>query len=509
MVTLDLAKVGRPADVVESTRWLFQYLVILTLLVATPVPLIGGTAASRSLLLAATLVLVGSWSLGYRLRRVPLAMDLLDAVGFAAFALATPRADFVIAAVFSSLWFRTLYGSAWRAALRGLLFWLAIAVAGGPLWRFGLGAGHDVPTDPGLLMGILPSLMLMITVGRTLSNGIANQARAARRDATLVDLGQRLLGLTDRAAIARTAWDAAVELCTALPGVRLLKVTADDEGRLHVAGVAGQFHHLTTELPAGLLASTVPDSADQDSVAWHVPDASVLNQAVGAPLAWWAVDLPDAESRGWLVVGAPRTVPTAAAAAIRGLVNQVTLAFQASHAHRQLAVQARTDTLTGLANRIVFAEALDAELACADRPTVVLFIDIDDFKNVNDGLGHQAGDELLVEIARRLGRETRPQDLVARLGGDEFAVILRHTQRDVATSIATRIVAAIATAMPLSNGVAEVGASVGVATAVPGCQLDDLVRQADIAMYAAKAQGKNRVQDFHPGLLRAERSAAG
>jgi diguanylate cyclase (GGDEF)-like protein len=139
----------------------------------------------------------------------------------------------------------------------------------------------------------------------------------------------------------------------------------------------------------------------------------------------------------------------------------------------------------------------------------VLFIDIDDFKHVNDGLGHQAGDELLQEIARRLGRATRAHDLVARLGGDEFAVILRHTQPEIAESVATRIVTAVATAVPLSNGVAEVGASVGVAMAEPDCSLDELVRRADVAMYAAKAQGKNQVQPFHPGLLPAERSTAG
>jgi len=155
-----------------------------------------------------------------------------------------------------------------------------------------------------------------------------------------------------------------------------------------------------------------------------------------------------------------------------------------------------------------------------DGVLAVLFLDLDDFKTVNDGLGHAAGDELLRHIAARLRTAVRTGDLCVRLGGDEFAVLLHHAGRtsqgaqgsrgpqDVADVIAQRLVELVAAPVTLMGRVARVGASIGLVRTWPDSSAEQLVERADIAMYAAKAKGKNRVQTFDPSLLQADVQAA-
>jgi diguanylate cyclase (GGDEF)-like protein len=150
--------------------------------------------------------------------------------------------------------------------------------------------------------------------------------------------------------------------------------------------------------------------------------------------------------------------------------------------------------------------------AAGRRPRVaVLFLDLDDFKTVNDSLGHHAGDRLLRAVAARLLNATRGCDTVARFGGDEFAVLLENARGAAdAVTVAERFLAALRA--PFAVGAAgdaagareaRVGASVGVAFAAPGVDADTLLRQADAAMYQAKAQGKGRQAVFHPSLVAA------
>ncbi|MEY2449012.1 MAG: hypothetical protein QOH79_2488 [Acidimicrobiaceae bacterium] len=177
---------------------------------------------------------------------------------------------------------------------------------------------------------------------------------------------------------------------------------------------------------------------------------------------------------------------------------------QLASVSRQLEVRASTDSLTGLANRGAFRSELEATIANAERagePLAVLFVDLDDFKDVNDRLGHAAGDELLVEVARRLQSAIRPGDVVARLGGDEFAVLLAGVS-DVATSqmVAERIVAAMAESIELLGERVRVSASVGFAAAGIESDPDSLMVEADVAMYTAKSLGKNRVERYNATL---------
>ncbi|MCR6492029.1 bifunctional diguanylate cyclase/phosphodiesterase [Cellulomonas sp. P24] len=192
-------------------------------------------------------------------------------------------------------------------------------------------------------------------------------------------------------------------------------------------------------------------------------------------------------------------------AALENLANQVTLALRNSAVHRDLTVLAEVDNLTGLANRAAFNAALSRDLeGVADRETTVLFVDLDDFKYVNDAYGHHAGDELLQVVAARLREVTRPSDLCARIGGDEFAVLLRRTGEAASAEIAQRVVEAVSAPAALEDAVVHVGASVGVASVVGGDDAETLVHRADVAMYSAKAQGKARVQVFEAGLLRGD-----
>ena len=236
-----------------------------------------------------------------------------------------------------------------------------------------------------------------------------------------------------------------------------------------------------------------------------------LDIAVGTPCAWACIPLPSGHSQAgiaWLVLGSPRQLPAEAIVAIGSLANQVTLALQNSDVHQELTEQATLDSLTGLANRPSFnaavAAAIDDEPA---RPTTVLFVDLDDFKDVNDLRGHGAGDELLREIAARLRRATRPGDLCARLGGDEFAVLLRSTDGATAAEVAHRIVRLSRPWQPPHTWVVawRISAPVSASPQAPTRPTPKkLVHRADVAMYAAKANGKGRVQIFEAGLLQGD-----
>src|SRR4051794_36134459 len=165
--------------------------------------------------------------------------------------------------------------------------------------------------------------------------------------------------------------------------------------------------------------------------------------------------------------------------------------------------QAFHDSLTGLPNRALFLDRLELAHARARRsgsPIAVLFMDLDAFKNVNDSLGHAAGDELLVLVAGRVRRWVRPSDTAARFGGDEFAVLLEDLDvPNAAQIVAQRILDSLREPFEIQGQQISVGASIGIASSAhPGS--DDLLRNADLAMYRAKGMGKGRHQMFEPGM---------
>ena len=169
---------------------------------------------------------------------------------------------------------------------------------------------------------------------------------------------------------------------------------------------------------------------------------------------------------------------------------------------QQLAHQAFHDPLTNLANRVLFRDRVEHALQRAVRgggKPAVLFIDLDNFKAVNDGLGHSAGDWLLIEVAARLQNCLRPADTVARLGGDEFAVLLDDEAAN-AEDIADRILAAFRSPFAVQGTDIVVTMSIGIASLLPDHGADDVLRNADLALYRAKAEGKARAASFEPEM---------
>jgi len=170
----------------------------------------------------------------------------------------------------------------------------------------------------------------------------------------------------------------------------------------------------------------------------------------------------------------------------------------------RLGHQAFHDPLTGLPNRRLFRERVDHSLASPDRSgggSVVLFIDLDNFKTVNDSFGHACGDEVIVAAARRIKTCARAGDTAARLGGDEFALLLENATVEQAEVLAGRLLAALHdTPVEFSVGTVVVGASVGIAAAGRGETTETLLRNADLAMYQAKQRGRGRHVVYEPGM---------
>jgi diguanylate cyclase len=164
----------------------------------------------------------------------------------------------------------------------------------------------------------------------------------------------------------------------------------------------------------------------------------------------------------------------------------------------ELEEQATTDALTGLLNRSAFTHAIAAALKDGHERVGMLMIDLDDFKRVNDLAGHSAGDAVLVEVAQRMRSIGRATDVMARLGGDEFAVLV--TGQTDATRLGERLIEALRVRFVAGGRTFSIGASVGFVMARAGMQPELLTQEADIAMYAAKDRGKNRLVAFMPSM---------
>ena len=190
---------------------------------------------------------------------------------------------------------------------------------------------------------------------------------------------------------------------------------------------------------------------------------------------------------------------------VRGIVLNIRDVSERKRLEQELLHQAFHDSLTGLANRALFRDRVSHALALArrqGRDITVLFLDLDDFKKVNDSLGHAEGDRLLVAAAERFRACGRSTDTVARLGGDEFGILIEDVRGNEGSAVLVeRLTDAMHAPFHLGHNEVHVSASFGIATAVGEETADDLLRNADLAMYTAKRQGKGRFATYESRMV--------
>jgi diguanylate cyclase (GGDEF)-like protein/PAS domain S-box-containing protein len=189
---------------------------------------------------------------------------------------------------------------------------------------------------------------------------------------------------------------------------------------------------------------------------------------------------------------------------LRTIANTLAAALARLRGEERMRHEAVHDPLTGLANRTLLRDRLEHALARTERDeeiaTGVLFVDLDNFKQVNDAYGHAAGDAVLIELGRRLGTAVRPADTVARLGGDEFVVVCEEVDAATALALGERLEAAIREPLEVGGITHLLTASIGIA--LGRTDPDALLGDADTAVYDAKAAGRGRVQLFTPPARR-------
>ena len=257
--------------------------------------------------------------------------------------------------------------------------------------------------------------------------------------------------------------------------------------------LAGVFGMPEGRLPDGRLISWIVDADRPHARAWLARTLAVPGSATTFPCR--------------VVGGDGEPVPVEVSAQnllddpnVAGLLFAVRDVTQRVMLTEKLRHQALHDPLTGLPNRLLLGDRLAAALAREGGTAALLLVDLDSFKAVNDTLGHAAGDELLVDVANRLGAHLQPGDTLARLGGDEFAVLLNGARADPAEAeqVAGHLHAALRRPVPVAGRQQWISASVGVAVGTAPVTGDQLMREADVALYRAKAQGSGRTVRYRP-----------
>ena len=285
---------------------------------------------------------------------------------------------------------------------------------------------------------------------------------------------------------------------------RLLALMENTTDGILVISFDGEVIFATPGFSADFATENAPKSDLRTLI--HPEDLAQVQKAYGRTLAGGQGTTSEVEARlvdrkgEWRHVWVKLT-NRLADPAVSGIVANLTDVTERREHEEQLTHQALHDPLTGLANRRLFLERLEtatAERHKGDRSThSLIYIDFDDFKQINDTMGHKAGDEFLVAMAHRLLDCVRPEDMVARLGGDEFTIILKDTNRQEAVVVVERMIAALGVTWSAEGKEVHPRASIGVvARHVSATTAETLLADGDLAMYFAKRQGKARYEVF-------------
>jgi diguanylate cyclase (GGDEF)-like protein/PAS domain S-box-containing protein len=332
----------------------------------------------------------------------------------------------------------------------------------------------------------------------------AELERRADQQAAVARLGERAL---EGVEVAELIQDALLE-ATRMLGVgsgSVLQYTDDTDALVQLAGVGPRPAAGDTRLIDGeTLDAPAAAASSQQGSGDHTETAQGIYRA-GEPSTGLTWQIEGRDGRWgllWLATG-KRRLDAADVDFVQALANILADAIQRRATEDDIRYQALHDPLTGLPNRVLFLDRLGQALARRRGAQVaVVLLDIDNFKLVNDSLGHAAGDELLIEIAPRLTNALRPGDTIARLGGDEFVVLIDDVpDARGAAMIAERIVAAFELPFGLATGEHFAKASLGIAITGPEDQHPaSLLRDADSAMYQAKARGRGRFEVFNHAM---------
>ena len=258
---------------------------------------------------------------------------------------------------------------------------------------------------------------------------------------------------------------------------------------------------------AALSPSTAPGESRVHRLDWSTARLRLFVAAACTPVAMAAYETVAYGRLDTIAVALTSLVICLAVIARLHIVvrDQRDLIDERSRMQVTLHRQARLDALTELPNRPALVERLGQMLAGDGRRPALMIVDLDDFKAVNDSLGHPTGDRLLSAIGHRLAASVRGGDMVARLGGDEFAVVVQDATPTSVVHLAERILAALRSPVSTDAGDVTVSGSIGIAIAVPGVtDPQTLLREADVALYHAKAAGRDRCALLDP----AEQAAA-
>jgi diguanylate cyclase (GGDEF)-like protein len=456
-------------------------------------PGVSGGAQARGY--AALVLLLAYYVTTFARQRIPplgpVVMSALILV--AGYAILDPMA--VIGLCLGAMVHQSLYGGR-RAALTR-----TFAVSAAYLLTIGLSAAaaqRGLHPGSGIVVGNLPGILGAGAVMRVLLTALTRHEQTVARDAVLARAAAALLGETDVTAVRRIAGEAGALLCAQQPGVGVLRVRVDSD-RVTVENSSGVLRAARgATLPLACVAELDPGD---EAIRTLTGDTSAFERLAGRRMHWSAMRLSVPDAPRYVVVGSDKALDHDVLSAHRVLAAQVSLAEQSAAAHGRLVHQANHDQLTGLPNRTALYKLLADTIDGAEATTgaAVLHFDLDDFKVVNDTYGHTAGDELLVEVARRLRSVAGETGFPARLGGDEFVLVLpKVADPETAGLVAQRLLAALAEPIRLRDTTVPVSASVGIAHAAPGLTAGDVVRCADIAMYTAKGDGKHRVEHFDP-----------
>ncbi len=339
---------------------------------------------------------------------------------------------------------------------------------------------------------------------------LADARREAERAGALLSLAHELAGATEAAAVCEVVTQALPRIvgCTSA-GILLWDPTSarlTSQSSIGLSDAADAFMRASPISPEdmpeliGMLTDREPRVLGRDSgspALQRLLDSTGLTDVLAVPLLAGGAFLGVATA-SWQAGEAPPALDGDVIVRLRGVGDQAATALQKARLVETVRHQALHDALTGLPNRVLFLDRLEQAIAevTDDAHDAVLFCDLDRFKEVNDSLGHAAGDELLRQAAARLGATIRPGDTVGRLSGDEFAVILPGILEVAdAAGLANRISECFAEPFRLEGTDVTIATSVGLAVARPGGRrtAEELLRQADAAMYRHKQRGRTAV----------------